>query len=493
MVDLLTQVDRLRVRAGCQRDDRQRTELGQFLTPAPVARLMAGMLSGSHGRVTILDPGAGTGSLFAAAVTQLCSLPCRPTEIHVTAVEIDPSLGRYLREAMELCERWCARHGVRFEAELIEADFLEVAANRLSWLPSSYSVAIVNPPYRKMHSRSAYRALSRSLGLETSNLYAAFVAACCRLLQRKGELVAITPRSFCSGPYFRSFRALLLDAMSLERIHVFRSREAAFADDRVLQENIIFRAVKGGAQGEVVISSSEGVPRTTPPSWRVSFSQVVRPSDSQQVIHLPIDDAGRDAADAMAQFPATLDDLGLSVSTGRVVPFRCAVHLRDVPGPCTVPLIYPLHLRGGRVEWPRLPARKPNALVICADTAPLVVPNGAYVLVRRLSSKEERRRVVAVAYDPTAAPGDWVAFENHLNYFHRANRPLDPDLAIGLAAYLNSPLVDGYIRLFNGHTQVNATDLRAIRYPTEAVLRDVGRRAPEQPLWRNPSAAKVEL
>ena len=49
------------------------------------------------------------------------------------------------------------------------------------------------------------------------------------------------------------------------------------------------------------------------------------------------------------------------------------------------------------------------------------------------------------------------------------------DLAGGLAAFLNSTLVDVYFRQFNGHTQVNATDLRNLRYPTRAELESLGR------------------
>jgi len=39
-----------------------------------------------------------------------------------------------------------------------------------------------------------------------------------------------------------------------------------------------------------------------------------------------------------------------------------------------------------------------------------------------------------------------------------------------LAVYLNSTLFDRYFRLFSGHTQVNATDLRKMRYPTRELL-----------------------
>lgn len=49
-------------------------------------------------------------------------------------------------------------------------------------------------------------------------------------------------------------------------------------------------------------------------------------------------------------------------------------------------------------------------------------------------------------------------------------------LARGLAAFLNGTLVDAYFRQFNGHTQVNATDLRSMSYPTLEQLRRLGGR-----------------
>ena len=44
----------------------------------------------------------------------------------------------------------------------------------------------------------------------------------------------------------------------------------------------------------------------------------------------------------------------------------------------------------------------------------------------------------------------------------------------GLWAYLNSSALDLYFRQFNGHTQVNATDLRNVRFPTARQLRAIG-------------------
>jgi adenine-specific DNA-methyltransferase len=102
----------------------------------------------------------------------------------------------------------------------------------------------------------------------------------------------------------------------------------------------------------------------------------------------------------------------------------------------------------------------------------LLVPNGVYVLVKRFTAKEERRRVVATVFRPEGnlAGFSSVGFENHLNYFHRKGLPLEGALAEGLALYLNSTVVDSYFRQFSGHTQVNATDLRSLRYPSREQL-----------------------
>src|SRR5207302_8668200 len=86
-----------------------------------------------------------------------------------------------------------------------------------------------------------------------------FLAAVVQLLDPSGELVSITPRSCCNGPYFRTFRQSLLKTINLRHLHVFESRVVAFRDDDVLQENVILHAVKQPATpGKVMITSSAG-------------------------------------------------------------------------------------------------------------------------------------------------------------------------------------------------------------------------------------------
>lgn len=53
-------------------------------------------------------------------------------------------------------------------------------------------------------------------------------------------------------------------------------------------------------------------------------------------------------------------------------------------------------------------------------------------------------------------------------------------MAYGLYVFLNSTDVDEYFRRFNGHTQVNATDLRKLKYPNHEILLELGRWAISQ-------------
>jgi adenine-specific DNA-methyltransferase len=233
--------------------------------------------------------------------------------------------------------------------------------------------------------------------------------------------------------------------------------------------------VKGRNQPSLIrISSSSGEHDNLIADAIFPFAEVVHPQDSQRFIHIPSAPGHAVAKEAMDRLNCSLADLGLTVSTGRVVDFRLKDALRQEPESGTVPLIYPSHLRAGTVHWPKLDARKPNAILDNSKTRSWLVPSGVYLLTKRFTSKEERRRVVACIFDPDQVKSEWLGFENHLNYFHANGAGLGRSLALGLFAFLNSSMVDQYFRRFSGHTQVNATDLRSLAYPDGNILQAMG-------------------
>jgi adenine-specific DNA-methyltransferase len=232
-----------------------------------------------------------------------------------------------------------------------------------------FTHVILNPPYKKINGETQTRKLLNSVGMEVSNLYAAFVWLAACLTRPGGEITAITPRSFCNGPYFRRFRKALLASIDLRHIHTFESRKEAFADDSVLQENIIFHGIRNEPLKRTVrISTSKGPVFSDVQVRQVPFREVVAPNDSDAFIHLVENDDGRHVAERMSQFHTTLAELGLEVSTGRVVDFRAREFLRRDPEPGTVPLIYPCHFENGFVHWPAKSGKKPNAIVSSDET-----------------------------------------------------------------------------------------------------------------------------
>ena len=457
---LIEQIDRARREFSPTLDEGTRGELGQFMTPAPISEFMAQMFSPLPDHVRLLDAGAGMGALSVAFINAACKHKDRPSRIDVTAYEIWPDLADMLEGHLASAVAAAASVGIEVTYEVLRTDYILASAS--SGCRSGFTHAIMNPPYGKLATSSEWRAALRKIGMETVNFYSGFVAAAMTQLADGGEIVAITPRSFCNGPYYEPFRHALLRDYAFDRLHVFESRREAFKDDAVLQENIIFKIVKGATQGDVILTTDGGFAKA------ISFNDIVQPDDPHSFIRLPVGDDDC-LANLVQSLPCTLAEIGLKVSTGKVVDFRAREYLRKDPAAATVPLIYPQHMKDGGIAWPISGFKKSNALEDCEGTAKLITPAGTFVLTKRFSSKEEKRRLVASIYS-----GDRAGFENHLNYFHEDGIGLPDDLAAGLWAFLNSEAVDQYFRTFSGHTQVNATDLRNLPYPSRQQLLEAG-------------------
>ena len=171
-------------------------DLGQFFTPSSVARFMAAMPPGTRegqrpsGSST---PAAGAVFSLQQRLPRFCARPpsSRPDALHATVWEIDERLATDLARTFDYCRAVCEASGVRFTGTLRQENFILAAARQLvhgglftPQEPTEYHAAILNPPYRKLRSESAERAAMSAVGIETSNLYSAFVWLALRLLAR---------------------------------------------------------------------------------------------------------------------------------------------------------------------------------------------------------------------------------------------------------------------------------------------------------------------
>lgn len=446
-------------------DARSQARLGQFFTPSAASDLIASLieLDALPSQVRILDPGAGVGSLTVAIVERIRRE--RPdVRIHAVAVEIDSGVAAALAETLDELSQY---DGVT--TELIEGDFVALATTRDARLVQPFDVVIQNPPYGKLSAADPSRhAVARTL-VDVPNVYAAFWTLGVHLLTTGGQCVAIVPRSWANGPYFEPFRLWMLYHLGIDTLHVFESRSTVFADTGVLQENVIVSGTRGRISEIVKLSASVGHGDKVVKK-EVSFSVVVNENDKHRFVRF---------TDGATLVPAaaihTLADLGITASTGRVVDFRSRAWLADEPEPGSVPMVYQGNIRAGSVVHPRGEVSKPQHYRAAdPEAAKWLVPEGTYVLIKRFSAKEERRRVVAGVWDGSGA----VAFDNKTNYLHERKKGLDPVLARGLMLWLNSTPLDQIFRTFSGHTQVNAGDLRVLPFPSREDLVKLGHALP---------------
>ena len=455
-MDIVTRAENRRQEALLALDRNRQSELGQFLTPLAVARIMSSMVRVPQGKDNfyILDPGSGTGILLATMVDRILSKHPK-AKIHVTAVETDENVIPYLRKTLEDCK------SLGVHTELITQNFIDWGIST----SKQYDVVIQNPPYYKLSANSPTVFSLKNIGYIVPNMYSAFMALGAELLKPQGYQIAITPRSWMNGTYYTSFRKRYISDLSIDKIHTFESRSTVFQESEVLQEIIIVGAYKGSVSPQVELSVSRDqnhiqVTRTVP------YGQVV----TDDFVFVPANYEDDKIVEQVNQARETLVTLGLQVSTGKVVGFRLKNLLlsENIIGAC--PLLQPTNIATGIVEHPKYDSKKNQWFDTYNETSSkYIVPAGTYVLIKRFTAKEEKRRIVAAVYN-AAEP---AAFDNKLNYIHCSGEGIDIEIAEGIARWLNSDQVDAYFRVFSGHTQVNATDIRRIPFPSDSQLRDL--------------------
>ncbi|MEM3452068.1 MAG: Eco57I restriction-modification methylase domain-containing protein [Candidatus Hadarchaeum sp.] len=462
---------------------------GQFFTPLQVSWHMAGLfnLEGKD-NVRLLDPGAGTGILSAAVCERVLSLN-HPVHLTIDAYENDPALLPLLEQVLTICQKYMSEHGHRIDYHIYEQDFILhnqrfFQGNGLLQTTQKkvfYDYIISNPPYYKINKDSPHAAAMRALISGQPNIYALFMAMAAAMLKNQGEMVFITPRSFCSGLYYKRFRKWFLNKVTIELIHIFESRRRVFYKDKVLQENVILkaRAAKENRIPEKVkISACQDITYADLRSLEVEAKDVFFYKNGDLFVRIPTSIMEIAIQRLVDTWPQTLHKLGLEISTGPVVAFRCKEHLladlRDSRK--EAPLLWMHNIRHRTVEWPYRKNGKPTAIRICPETRAMLLPVKNYVLVKRFSSKEQKRRLYSSVLLKSEFPFEVIGLENHLNYIHRPKGDLTEYEAIGIAALLNTALIDKFFRTLNGNTQVNAEDLRCLPLPAMGDIISIGKR-----------------
>lgn len=463
---------------------------GQFLTPPKVARYMAKQLGDFHDGMTVLEPAAGSGVLIFALLERILN-DCENIEVFVDVYEIDAELLKVFTDTFEDVKKQAHKKDIRIHARVYKSDFVLAVTNL--FYPtlfnhsengkSDFDFIISNPPYFKLKSDDQRVKATQGKIAGNTNIYTLFMAFSAKMLANTGEAVFIVPRSFCSGAYFSKFRREFLSQAVPVAAHLFKSRGEVFKRDNVLQENVILKFEKADntssnyrANTIAISTSQNGDELAETVSRSVSYKYFLADTEDDLFFRLPTGLLDEKIIETIDCWDETLSSLKLKVSTGKVVPFRARPLLSKTSlnrKPCA-PLLWMQHVQPNKITWPLASFKKEQFLFI--DDESLLVEKQNYVLLRRFSSKEDARRIIAAPFLGSSFDYDYIGFENHLNVIYKSDGQLSDAEATGLSALLNSALLDRYFRILNGNTQVNATELRLLPLPPSNIIRLIGNR-----------------
>ncbi|MDE5902324.1 MAG: Eco57I restriction-modification methylase domain-containing protein [Muribaculaceae bacterium] len=444
----------------------QRKKFGQFFTTAKTAMYMAALfcIDLDKEELSLLDAGAGTGILSAALIDRIYQSGYTG-KVNLTCYETDSVVFPVLEQNLKIAkEKYGINYSITTE-NYITSQYFGIGT-LLDEDSSKYDYIIGNPPYLKI-SKDAPEALSMPLVCHGApNLYFLFWAMGVYNLKTDQELVYIIPRSWTSGAYFKKFREYLFDNAVITDIHLFESRDKVFGGESVLQETIIVKVKKTRTEPETInITTSSDSEFSDIRKFEAPYHTVV---PKNHYVYLITDEKDANVIERINNLPQTLPDIKLKMQTGIIVDFRTREVLRDNMEEGAFPLLYAQHIKDGHVVWPL----GKEGEVIQTDHPAYLQENSDFLIVKRFTSKEEKRRLQCGIYlKQRYSQFKYISTQNKVNFVKCDS----PCITYGLYVLLNSSLYDAYYRILNGSTQVNSTEINQIPIPSRDVIEKMGR------------------
>jgi adenine-specific DNA-methyltransferase len=255
----LESIEKQRVRLQDTLDDRksqlERNKLGQFATPASLARdiIQYAAKISRRERVRFLDPAIGTGSFYSALLSEFNEVES------ALGYEIDQN---YASGARKL---W-AGTGLN----IIVRDFTRATPDDAS----KANLVICNPPYVRHHhlTSSQKRYLQKQVEKETgirlsglSGFYCYYILLTGKWMEKDALAGWLIPSEFMDVNYGRGLKKYLTERVTLLRIHRFDPEDVQFSDAYVSSVVLFFRNTppRNDNAVEITYSGSLSNPRRT--------------------------------------------------------------------------------------------------------------------------------------------------------------------------------------------------------------------------------------
>ena len=458
--------------------------LGRLFTKKDTARLMASMiqLDDKKSVYTILDPGAGTGILAAAAIEHICQHAKGVKQIFVTCYENDETFIPMLHDNLERIRKK-ARHdfGVKVFITVHEENYLVNSKNHYTvtiydTIADKFDIVICNPPTELVTKGSKE---ADSVGGVTQQKIGApylFFKLATKHLEIGGSLVIVLPTTMATASALTPLRREIAEILHLQSIHLFIGKQKNLKRAVPLKKNIIlcYKNAEGAERPEnvtITTSMDNGKSVTTLPPLKYDF--VVDKNDGTLTLPKSVEDTK--IVQYIGGFPETLSSLGLKMSTGLVLDSRCEEMLFTQPIKGSIPLIRPAAIKNGTISFP-LPIKHQY---LAPTSTSLVQKNKNMVIIKRVPAKSDERFVNSAIYLASQLPSyRYISTHNKINFIDTKdkNTEMCARLAFGIFAILNSTIYDRYISIVSKSKQINSKEMRDLPLPPKNIIENMGSR-----------------
>ncbi len=459
----------------------ENVRLGRLFTKKDTARLMADMISIDKARTayTILDVGAGTGILSAAAVEKICR-ECRAVEqIFLTCYENNEDFADMLEDNLERIRKKCRHdYNVKLFVTVYRENYLtdskkHYTVNFFDTIPDKYDIVISNPPteFAEKYSDEA-EGVGGISQLKLSKAFL-FLKTAKDSLEENGQLVIMLPTTYSSASALAPLRKEISESVALSKVHLFIGRVKNESRAVPLKKSFVAAFINAERPETITVSTSYDNGKSAVELGELPYGFIV--DELTGMLTLPKSVEDTKIVKYISAFPETLDSLGLRMHTGLIVDSKCEGLLFTEPIDGTVPLIRTQSLVGGQTKFPQPIKRQ----YIAPVSASLIQKNKNMILVKRVPAKSDERFVNCAVYLASELPQHkYISTHNKINFIDTKdkNSEMPARLVFGLFALLNSTVYDRYISIISKSRQINSKEMRSLPLPPRNVIENIGMR-----------------
>lgn len=428
---------------------------------------------------TVLDAGAGTGILSAAAIEHICKNAPKCRQIFLTCYESDPRYIPMLEDNLERIRKKCRHdYDVRLFVTVYRENYLTDAKKHYTVtffdvVEDRYDVVITNPP-TELCEKGSDEAMAVG-GISQLKLSSAFLFAklATTHVEDGGQLIIMLPTTYASASALAPIRAEIAGRLSVDKIHLFVGKQKNASRAVPLKKSFVISYMNRPARETVSISTSTDNGSVVTALPELPYSFVVAENGGALTLPKSVEDTR--IVQYVSSFPETLTTLGLKMSTGLIVDSKCQGLLFSEEVKGTVPLLRTATLKGGTVEFPQ-PLRKQY---IAPISTALVQKNKNLILIKRVPAKSDERFVNSAVHLASNLPDTkFISTHNKLNFIDTKNKhdEMSARLAFGIFALLNSTIYDRYISIISKSKQINSKEMRDLPMPPRNIIENMGMR-----------------